>query len=134
MDGKLCSEDYQRMKSNITKRRDKTNTKLESLDPRNTSVGQKLEHALNVIRNMPEILSSGRLEHKIQLPGSMFPEKIEFDGEKYRTNSYNKVLEWIFQNTKELEKKRKIEMKILFLPFLYPEPGSNRHSIAATGV
>ena len=37
---------------------------------------------------------------------SMFPEKIEFDGEKYRTNSYNKVLEWIFQNTNDLQNKK----------------------------
>ncbi len=86
MDGKLSSEDYQRMKSNINKRIDGLNTKLESLNPQNTSIGQKLEHAFNVIRNMPEILSSGRVEHKIQLLGSMFPEKIQFDGEKYRTN------------------------------------------------
>lgn len=32
----------------------------------------------------------------------MFPEKIEFDGEKYRTNSYNKVLDLIYQQTNEL--------------------------------
>jgi hypothetical protein len=55
---------------------------------------------------MPEILTSGRVEHKIQLLGSMFPEKMEFDGEKYRINSYNKVLEWIFQNTNELQNKK----------------------------
>ena len=106
VDDELSSEDYQRMKSNITKRRNRTNTKMESLNPQNTSVGQKLDHAFNVIRNMPEILSSGRVEHKIQLLGSMFPEKIEFDGEKYRTNSYNKVLEWIFQYTNELQIKK----------------------------
>ena len=35
--------------------------------------------------------------------GAMFPEKIQFDGEKYRTNPYYKVLEWIFQNTNELQ-------------------------------
>jgi len=59
-----------------------------------------------VINNMPEILSSGWVEHKILTLGSMFPEKNEFDGEKYQTNSYNKVLEWIFQNTKELENEK----------------------------
>jgi hypothetical protein len=36
----------------------------------------------------------------------MFPEKIVFDGEKYGTNSYNKFLEWIFQNTNELEEEK----------------------------
>ena len=102
-DAKMMVAGYHRMTGNITKRRDKTTTKLESLNPQNASTGQKLEHAFNVTRNMPEILFSGRLEHKIQLLGSMFPEKIEFDGEKYRTNSYNKVLEWISQNTNDLQ-------------------------------
>ena len=32
----------------------------------------------------------------------MFPEKIEFDGKTYRTNSYNKVLDLIYQQTNEL--------------------------------
>ena len=31
---------------------------------------------------------------------------LQFDGEKYGTNSYNKVLEWIFQNTNELEEEK----------------------------
>lgn len=41
----------------------------------------------------------------------MFPEKIEFDGIKYRTKSYNKVLDLIFQQTNELrgDKKEKGE-------------------------
>ena len=55
---------------------------------------------------MPEILSSGKVENKILLLGSMFPEKIEFDGEEYPSNSYNKVLEWMFQNTNELQNKK----------------------------
>jgi hypothetical protein len=33
----------------------------------------------------------------------MFPQIIQFYGEKYRTNSYNKFLDWIFQNTNELQ-------------------------------
>ena len=32
----------------------------------------------------------------------MFPQKIEFDGNKYRTNEYNKVLDLIYQQTNEL--------------------------------
>ena len=32
----------------------------------------------------------------------MFPEKIEFDGKKYRTKNYNKVLDFIYQQTNEL--------------------------------
>ena len=70
---------------------------------------KKLGHAFNVIRNMDEILSSGRAEHKILLIGSMFPEKLIFEGENYRAISYNKVLEWIFQNPNDLHDKKKEE-------------------------
>jgi DNA invertase Pin-like site-specific DNA recombinase/phage FluMu protein Com len=135
IDGDISSEDYQRMKSNIESRKENISTKITSLRPHNSDFEKQLRHAVNVIRNMDVILSSGRVEHKIILIGSMFPEKILFDGENYRTNSYNKVLDWIFQNTNVLqEQKKKKQTKNLFLPFLYPEPGSNRHSIAATGV
>jgi hypothetical protein len=36
----------------------------------------------------------------------LFLGKILFDGEKYRTNSFNKVLDWIFQNINELQKEK----------------------------
>ena len=37
----------------------------------------------------------------------MFPQKIEFDGNKYRTNEYNKVLDLIYQQTNELRAGKK---------------------------
>ena len=53
----------------------------------------------------------------------MFPEKIEFGGEKYRTNSYNKVLDLIFQQTNELRgNKKKKEKEFLLSPTQYPDP------------
>jgi site-specific DNA recombinase len=69
--------------------------KLSLFNPENIDIERKLSHAINVIRNMDEILSSASVNHKILLIGSMFPEKIVFDGEKYQTNSCDKVLDWI---------------------------------------
>ena len=37
----------------------------------------------------------------------MFPEKIEFDGKNYRTKSYNKMLDIIYQETKQLQGRKK---------------------------
>ncbi len=37
----------------------------------------------------------------------MFPEKIEFDGKNYRTKSYNKMLDIIYQETKQLQGHKK---------------------------
>ena len=47
------------------------------------------------------------VETKIKMLGSMFPEKIEIDGTKYRTDSYNSVLTLIYQNAKILERQEK---------------------------
>ncbi len=41
--------------------------------------------------------------------GSIFPEKIEFDGKNYRTKSYNKMLDVIYKETKRLRGKNKTE-------------------------
>jgi hypothetical protein len=46
------------------------------------------------------------LKDKINILGSMFPEKIEFDGEKHQTDSYNKVLDVIFKDTNQLYSKK----------------------------
>ena len=40
----------------------------------------------------------------------MFPEKIEFDGKIYRTKSYNKMLDIIYQETKQLQGHKKEEV------------------------
>ena len=100
---------HQRLQNSIEARKEKINSHLASLMPQNIDVEKKLGYAFNVIRNMDEILSSGRVEHKILLIGSMFPEKIVFDGENYRTNSFNKVLEWIYQNPNDLHNQKKEE-------------------------
>lgn len=47
-------------------------------------------------------MRNGSVEMKIKVLGSMFPEKIKFDGEKHLTNSYNKVIDLIYQHTNEL--------------------------------
>ena len=66
------------------------------------NIKTKLEYSVSLIENMEKFILDAPVEVKIKLISSMFPEKIEYDGEKYRTNSYNKVLDLIFQQTNEL--------------------------------
>jgi hypothetical protein len=42
------------------------------------------------------------VEVKCKLLSSMFPEKVVFDGNSYRNNSYNSVLDLIYKQTNEL--------------------------------
>lgn len=67
-----------------------------------TKLEPKLKYAMSLINNLYTMVTDAPMEVKIPVLGSMFPEKIEFDGEKYRTNSYNKVLDIIYRQTNEL--------------------------------
>lgn len=70
LDGKLTKKQYNRMLERYTKEA--------------STIQQQAEMRENPNRGI-----------KIKLISSMFPEKIEFDGKTYRTNSYNKVLDLI---------------------------------------
>ena len=68
---------------------------------------------------------------KIKLLGSMFPEKIEFDGKNYRTNTYNKVLDLIFRETNKLRgNKNKIKESLDTFPDSVPRAGVEPARIA----
>ena len=64
----------------------------------------------------------------------MFPEKIEFDGKTYRTNSYNKVLDLIYQQTNELRGVKESGESFSTFSASVPRPGSNRDGSESTGV
>ena len=67
-----------------------------------TNLEPKLKYAMSLIDNLDMYILDAPVEVKFKLIGSMFDGKIEFDGKSYRTNSYNKVLELIYEQTNEL--------------------------------
>ncbi len=105
---RLSPENYNRIVSSIQsdiKGLDDDIYRLTTLNEKNVDV--KFDYAMNLLSNMDKILTTAPLEDKINILGSMFPEKIEFDGEKHRTDSYNKVLDVIFKDTSQLHVKKK---------------------------
>ena len=71
-------------------------------NPNRSNIEPKLNYSINLINNIDSYIRNASVGVKIKLISSMFPEKIEFDGKTYRTNSYNKVLDLIYQQTNEL--------------------------------
>ena len=72
------------------------------LNPNSSNIKPKMKYSISLINNIDTFFQDAPVEVKIKLLSSIFPEKIEFDGKKYRTNSYNKVLDLIYQQTKQL--------------------------------
>lgn len=103
-DGEISKEDREQ---NLTRQK----AKIEALERQvstlqignDSKVKSKLDYSMNIIENLGKFFSNSSAEVKVKLIGSIFPEKIEFDGKNYRTKSYNKILDHIFQNINNLQ-------------------------------
>lgn len=93
LDGDLTKEEYNRMLERYTKEASTIQQQVEMREnPNRSNIEPKLNYSINLINNIDSYIRNASVGVKIKLISSMFPEKIEFDGKTYRTNSYNKVL------------------------------------------
>ena len=76
-----------------------TNSKMKQIEP-------KLLYSYSLINNMSEYIRNASVEVKRSLIGSIFSDKIEFDGNNYRTIKLNEVASLIFQNNSDLTKQK----------------------------
>lgn len=107
---KVKPENYNRMIDNIQaeiKKLDEDIYRLTTLNEKEVDI--KFDYAINLLAKMENIVDTAPLKDKINILGSMFPEKIEFDGKKHRTDSYNEVLDTILKDTSKLYEKKKEE-------------------------
>ena len=109
-DGEIDKGDRDANIERQKRRADDIKSQIEALNLTNDSkVKDKIEYGVNILENIGRFFSEASPEVKVKLIGSMFPEKIEFDGKNYRTNSYNKTLDYIFQNAKQLQEQKNEE-------------------------
>lgn len=104
LDGEMSKAEKDEAVGHNQKQVDMLQDKIDMLQSRNgKDFKPKLQYAISLISNLEKVMREDRAETKIKLLSSMFPQKIEFDGKKFRTTSYNKVLDLIFQETKQLQ-------------------------------
>ena len=97
------SDRYTRILERYEKEAQELETRITLLETGNRgNIEPKLDYAISLINNLDKYIRDAPIEVKLKLIGSIFDDKIEFDGKSYRTNSYNKVLELIYEQTNEL--------------------------------
>ena len=108
LDGEIGRDEYNRM---INRHRESIKALQDKIDilraPNRSKVEPQLRYSINLIANMDKFFATAPADAKIKVLSSIFPEKIEFDGKKYRTFSYNKVLDLIYRQTNELRGEQK---------------------------
>ena len=108
MDGEIDSETYNRLCQQIKDTRKKVEDKLNMLQTGKGSVLEpQLKYSMLLISNLERFMEDAPVEVKCMVIGSMFPEKLDFDGKQYRTNSYNAVLDLIYRQTNMLRGNKK---------------------------
>ncbi len=94
---------YTRIIDRYEKEAQELETRIALLETGNReNIEPKIDYAISLINNLDKYILDAPVEVKIKLIGALFDEKIEFDGNSYRTNSMNKVLELIYEQTNEL--------------------------------
>ena len=65
---------------------------LRELKSQNTDYHTWIKNGINFITNLPERITDSDFKEKQKIIGSIFPEKLQFDGEKVRTAFLNEAL------------------------------------------
>ena len=95
-------ESYNRITENCERQIQELKGRIDLLQTDTQRLKDKIDYSVNIIANLRNFMIDASVKTKCKILSSMFPEKIEFDGEKYRTKSYNQVLDLIFQETNKL--------------------------------
>ena len=101
-EGNLTSEAHTRITERYEKQIKELQERIYLLQSDTKGLKDKIDYSVNIIANLRNFMMDAPVKVKCKILSSMFPQKIEFDGEKYRTHDYNKVLDLIFQETNKL--------------------------------
>ncbi|MBR6892357.1 MAG: recombinase family protein [Bacteroidaceae bacterium] len=109
LEGNLNAENYNRITENCKKQIQEIQERIELLQTDTIGLKDKIDYSMNIIANLGLFMKNAPVKTKCKILSSMFPQKIEFDGEKYRTQSYNQVLDLIYMETNKLRGDEKKE-------------------------
>ncbi len=108
IDGDITKVEKERYIERYERQQNELKERIEALRlSKDMQIKDKIEYSVNIIENLGNFFQTASPETKILLLGSIFKDKIEFDGKNYRTNSYNMLLDVIYQETNMLRGENK---------------------------
>jgi len=90
-DGVVSSDDYRSMKTRFSKELNEAQNELNHLQAHDSSKESLIRKAVEALNNLGVNYRNSSADRKIKLVGSIFPEMIEFDGNKCRTPKINEA-------------------------------------------
>ena len=99
-------DDFQRFKLSLTKETADLRTKIAELKDTESGFMEYLRYGTTILGNLKFYYSTATLEGKQQIFGSIFPEKLIFSENTYRTAEPNEVLTFLYDVNKDFGKRK----------------------------
>ena len=97
LSGDLDGADYKEIKSESEKKIAICEGSVLDLNKESTSIASLLDKALNGLTRLDILYAEADTKRKREIIGSMYPEKLTFDGIGYRTSRLNEAVELIYK-------------------------------------
>lgn len=124
IDGDIDKATYNRLMERYSHEAESLKQRIELAENKNSAkVEPKMGYAISLIDNIDRFILDAPVSLKIKLLGSMFPEKIEFDGKNIEPKTTTRCL--ILYISKPMSCAvviKKTERVFQLSPFQYPEP------------
>jgi site-specific DNA recombinase len=95
-DQKVDSDDYRELKSECTIKINELETKLSMPSEKIIYINELLRSAFNNLYHLHSLYENGTIREKRKIIGSIYPEKLVFDGFQYRTARLNEAVRLIY--------------------------------------
>ncbi|GGH25144.1 integrase [Sphingobacterium alkalisoli] len=106
VEGELDEGDFNALKEDINAKMNSIEATLGRLSGKSREINEIIEESLNQIAEINKFYETSTLERKRNIIGSMFPEKLVFDGTRHRTARINRGVELIYLKSNKLEGKK----------------------------
>lgn len=106
LEDKLDSSDFQAIKANCQEEIRKSERVLTTLNGKKSNLKPQIERALSAVNQLDEIYKLCNTEGKREIISSIFPGKLVFEDNTYRTNRINSVIECIYTVNQSLKKSK----------------------------
>jgi len=107
LDGNIDATEYKSIKTRFEELNSKLKREKTGLELADSSYGKYLKQNISMLRNMDQYFEKAPLEIKQKIIGSMFPEKLVYENNQYRTKRVNEVIGLILMKDNTLGAKNK---------------------------
>ncbi len=100
LDGDITPDDYRGMKNDIESLLNELRIKEMLLKGGNENYDKQIDYCINLLKDIDNVYKNASTEGKQHIIGSIFPERLVFEKNKYRTPKLNTVVTLICFNNK----------------------------------